>query len=294
MSDDDAEVIGFIGLGLIGRPIARRLLAAGFDLVVWNRTAEKCDELAELGAQVASSIGELVEQVDIVMLCLADTAAVEDVVCGEDGIAAFADEDQLLIDLSSIDPEATREFARDLDQRCGMAWVDAPVSGGVRGAEEGRLVVMAGGHEEDIERARALFAVFSQRVTRMGPVGAGQVTKLCNQMMVGCTVLGIAEMIALAERAGVDAERIPAALQGGFADSLPLQIFGPRMATRQYEPLVARLGTLMKDLDTALQVARDCGSAAPVTAVAAQLLRQQIGRTAADADWTCLVDMYAE
>jgi 3-hydroxyisobutyrate dehydrogenase len=293
-NDDQREVIGFIGIGLLGRPIAVRLLDAEYDLVVWNRTPEKCDGLAELGAVVAESIGELMEQVDIVLLCLADTAAVESVVFGDEGIAAFGDEDQLLVDLSSIDAHATREFARDLDQRCGMAWVDAPVSGGVRGAEQGRLVVMAGGHEEDIERAREVFAAFAQRVTRMGPIGAGQVTKVCNQMMVGCMVLGLAEMIALAERTGVDAELIPAALAGGFADSLPLQIFAPRMAVRQYEPQVAKLGTLMKDLDHALHLARDSVSAVPITALALQLLRQHLGRVDADADWSTLIEMYSQ
>jgi 3-hydroxyisobutyrate dehydrogenase len=292
--NDEREVIGLIGIGLLGQPIAVRLLDAGFDLVVWNRTPEKCDELAELGAVVAESIGELMEQVDIVLLCLADTAAVESVVFGDEGVAAFGDEDQLLVDLSSIDAHATREFARDLDHRCGMAWVDAPVSGGVRGAQQGRLVVMAGGHEEDIERAREVFAALAQRVTRMGPIGAGQVTKVCNQMMVGCMVLGLAEMIALAERAGVDAERLPAALAGGFADSLPLQIFAPRMAVRLFEPQVAKLGTLMKDLDLAQHLARDSESAVPLTALASQLLRQHLGRVEADADWSSLIEMYSE
>lgn len=291
---DVDETIGFIGLGLMGQPLASRLLGAGFDVWVWNRTPGKCDDLIEQGAELADSIAELTERVDIVMLCVSDTAAVREIVFGEDGVASAGREDQLLVDLSSIEPEATREFARELDSICGMPWVDAPVSGGVPGAENGTLVVMAGGEDRDVERARPVLGAFSQRVTRMGGTGAGQVTKVCNQMIVGCNALVITEMIAMAERAGVDAERIPAALRGGFADSIPLQVFGPRMAVRLYEPVLGKLGTLMKDLDTAVALARRNGSAIPMTGLAAQLVRQYGMRGGLDEDWATIIERYSE
>jgi 3-hydroxyisobutyrate dehydrogenase len=278
----------------MGRPIASCLLAGGFDVIVWNRSPEKCDELLEQGAEPADSIADLTADSDIIMLCLSDTAAVREVVFGEDGVAANGDGEQLLVDLSSIDPDATRRFARDLDLQCAMGWVDAPVSGGVLGAENGTLVVMAGGSEEDVERVRPLLDAFSQRVTRMGGVGAGQVTKVCNQMIVGCVAVAMTEMIALAERAGVDAELLSEAMRGGFADSIPLQIYAPRIAVRMYEPVLGKLGTLTKDLDAAVQLARASAAAVPLTGLAAQLLHQHAVRTPCDADWSTLIEMYSE
>ncbi len=290
----DREIIGFIGAGLMGRPMVSCLLAAGFDVIVWNRTAEKCEELVAQGADLADSIADLASDADIIMLCLSDTDAVHEVVFGVEGIAANGDTEQLLVDLSSISPDATRRFARDLDRQCGMGWVDAPVSGGVPGAESGTLVVLAGGHEEDIDRVRPLLASFSQRVTRMGGVGSGQITKVCNQMIVGCLAVAMTEMIALAERAGVDAERLPDALRGGFADSVPFQLFAPRIAVRSHEPVLGRLGTLAKDLDAVVELARENHSPVPLTGLAAQLVHQHGLRTSPDADWSTLIEMYSE
>ncbi len=278
----------------MGRPMVSCLLAAGFDVIVWNRTPEKCEELVEQGADLADSIADLASDADIIMLCLSDTDAVHEVVFGVEGIAANGDTEQLLVDLSSISPDATRRFARDLDRQCGMGWVDAPVSGGVPGAESGTLVVMAGGHEEDVERVRPLLASFSQRVTRMGGVGSGQITKVCNQMIVGCLAVAMTEMIALAERAGVDAEMLPDALRGGFADSIPFQLFAPRIAVRSHEPVLGRLGTLAKDLDAVVELARENHSPVPLTGLAAQLVRQHGLRTSPDADWSTLIEMYSE
>jgi len=288
------QVIGFIGIGLMGEPIVGRLLAAGFEVIVWNRTPAHCEMVLDAGAEVAETIPELIERADIVMLCLADAAAVEEIVFGEDGIASCGVDDQLLVDLSSVEPEATRRFARELDQACGMAWVDAPVSGNVAAAQDGTLIVMAGGHEEDIERARPVFDCFARRVTRVGPVGTGQVAKACNQVMVGCTVLALSEMIALAERSGVDAERIPEALGGGFGDSPLLQLFGPRMAVRQFDPVSSRIGTLIKDMDIVLAMARDSDAALPLSALVAQLLRQHTIATPRDEDWSTLIELYSE
>jgi len=287
------ETIGFAGIGLMGRPIAARLLDAGFEVLVWNRSPGRCDELVDLGAEEVGSVAELVAGADIILLCLADTAAVESVVFGDEGIAASGEDDQLLVDLSSIDPVVTRRFAQELEQACGMPWVDAPVSGGPRGAEDGSLIVLAGGHEEDIERARPVFEAFSRQLTHMGAVGAGQLTKCCNQMIVGCTAMVVGEMIAFAERSGIDAERIPEALAGGFADSAPLRLLGPRMAVRAYEPVAGKLGTLQKDLDTVLRIAREADAAVPMSALAAQLVRQHRIYTDSEADCSTLIELFA-
>lgn len=293
MHDND-ELIGFVGLGRMGQAVAARLLEANLELIVWNRSTEACEALVEAGAEMADSLGELVERADIVMLCLADAAAVEQVVFGEDGIAAFGADDQLLVDLSSIDPAATRRFARELARLCGMAWVDAPVAGGVQAAEEGELIVLAGGHEDDIERVRPVLECAACRVTRMGDTGAGQVAKLCHQMLAGSAAFALAETIAFAERSGIDAERLPEALGDGHADSPALQALGPRMAVRQFEPVLARLGTLAQDLDTAVTAARAAGAAVPFTALAAQLMRQHALRMPPGEDLATLVELYSE
>lgn len=285
--------LAFAGIGLMGLPMSRRLLAAGYPLTVWNRSPEKCAPLAEQGARVAARPADLCEA-DIVMLCLADTAAVRDVVLGSEGIVERARPGQLLVDFSSAEPAATREMAAELEARTGMRWVDAPVSGGTPGAEAGTLAIMAGGREEDVERIRPVLAHLGQRLTRMGEVGAGQVTKVCNQMIVACNALVIAEVVALAEKAGVDAGLIAPALAGGFADSKPLQILAPQMAESRFEPIKWHVRTLLKDLDTAVRLSREQGSATPMSGLAAQLMRLHASQGHAEQDPATLVLQYRE
>jgi len=263
--------LGFIGIGLMGKPMTLRLLDAGFKVNVWNRSFEKLIPVTEAGAQACSSIADLVQASDVIILCLADTAAVESVV--KTDILASGSADKLLIDLSSIHPETTRQLAATLHEACGMGWVDAPVSGGVAGAQQGTLAIMAGGSAENIAIARLVLAPLYQQLTHMGDVGSGQMTKICNQMIVSCNVMVIAEMMALARQAGVDAEKIPAALAGGFADSKPLQIVGPEMATGTFEPVKWRVKTLLKDLNMAVDVSTRQGNAVPMSALAAQLMQ---------------------
>ena len=284
--------LGFAGIGLMGLPMCRRLLAAGYPLTVWNRNPAKCAPLVAAGARQVASPSELCEHADVVMLCLADTAVVREVVFGPAGVAEGAKGGQLLVDFSSLEPTATREMAAQLLSRTGMAWLDSPVSGGVVGAEAGSLAIMVGGEAADLERVRSVLLNLGQRVTHMGGVGAGQVTKACNQMIVACNALVIAEVVALAEQAGVDARLIAEALAGGFADSKPLQILGPQMAESRFEPVKWHVRTLLKDLDTAVKFSREQGSAMPISGLAAQLMRLHGAQGFLAKDPATLVQMY--
>ncbi|CAM3868379.1 NAD(P)-dependent oxidoreductase [Ectopseudomonas alcaliphila] len=286
--------LAFAGIGLMGLPMTRRLLAAGYPLTLWNRTPDKCASLLAHGAQRVENPAELCRDASVVMLCLANTEVVREVVFGPGGIVEGARPGQLLVDFSSLEPAATREMAAELEARTGMRWVDAPVSGGTPGAEAGTLAIMAGGREEDVERVRPILAHLGQRLTRMGEVGAGQVTKVCNQMIVACNALVIAEVVALAERAGVDASLIAPALAGGFADSKPLQILAPQMAASQFEPIKWHVRTLLKDLDTAVKLSREQGSATPMSGLAAQLMRLHGSQGNLERDPATLVEMLRE
>ncbi|EJM67362.1 beta-hydroxyacid dehydrogenase, 3-hydroxyisobutyrate dehydrogenase [Pseudomonas sp. GM49] len=286
--------LGFAGIGLMGLPMCRRLLAAGYPLAVWNRNPDKCKPLVEAGARQVASPAELCRHADVLMLCLADTSVVREVVFGPTGIIEGAKKGQLLVDFSSLEPNATREMAADLADRTGMHWLDTPVSGGVVGAEAGSLAIMVGGDVQDLERVRPVLLTLGQRVTHMGGVGAGQVTKACNQMIVACNALVIAEVVALAERSGVDASLIAEALAGGFADSKPLQFLAPQMAENRFEPVKWHVRTLLKDLDTAVKFSREQGSATPISGLAAQLMRLHGSQGFLEKDPSTLVQMYRE
>ena len=286
--------LAFAGIGLMGLPMSRRLLAAGYPLSVWNRSPDKCAPLQAEGAHVLETPAELCAEANIVMLCLANTEVVREVVFGPGGIVEGARPGQLLVDFSSLEPAATREMAAELEARTGMHWMDAPVSGGTPGAASGTLAIMAGGREADIERARPILAHLGQRLTRMGEVGAGQVTKVCNQMIVACNALVIAEAVALAERSGVDASLLAEALAGGFADSKPLQILAPQMAASEFEPIKWHVRTLLKDLDTAVKLSREQGSATPISGLAAQLMRLHGSQGYLQQDPATLVQLYRE
>jgi len=289
---DKKPNLGFIGIGLMGKPMTLRLLNAGFSVNVWNRSPEKLSPVTDAGAKACSSIAELVKASNIILLCLSDTTAVESVIRND--ILENGSANQLLIDLSSIHPENTRQLASMLHEKCGMGWVDAPVSGGVAGAEQGNLAIMAGGSIENIDIARVILAPLYKQLTHMGDVGSGQVTKICNQMIVSCNVLVIAEMIALAQQAGVDAEKIPEALSGGFADSTPLQIVGPEMATRTFEPVKWRVKTLLKDLNMAVDLSIKQGQAIPMSGLAAQLMQLHGSHGYLEQDPATLIKLFAK
>ncbi|APR67802.1 2-hydroxy-3-oxopropionate reductase [Thalassolituus oleivorans] len=286
--------IGFIGMGLMGVPMTLRLLGAGYEVRVWNRSIDKCAGVVSAGAILTDKLDDLVRHSDIVMLCVTDTAAVSDIVFGEAGVANSARAGQVLVDFSSIEPQATQMMAERLYTTSGCIWIDAPVSGGVAGAEQGTLAIMAGGPEDVLATIRPVLAPLSQRVTRVGDVGSGQVTKICNQMLVSCNVLVMAEVMALAEKAGVDAEQIPVALKGGFADSIPLQLTGPRMAKRDFDEVKWHVKTLLKDLDMASNLAKIMNSSAPMVGLGAELMRLHASQGNAERDPCTLVSMYVE
>jgi 2-hydroxy-3-oxopropionate reductase len=287
------QELGFCGPGLMGAPMIRHLLRAGHAVRVWNRTPVKAEALVADGAQVAATPQELAQHADVVLLCVADGAAVEQVVFGEHGVLSGADGQgvrvRCIVDHSSIPPGLTRELAARA-AALGVGWVDAPVSGGVAGAQAGSLAVMAGGAAEDIEAVAPILAAYAARVTHMGGAGAGQTTKLCNQAIVTATVAAIAEAVGLARRSGIDAAKLPEALAGGWADSTLLRTFVPRMTQEGLAPIGA-LKTFQKDVDTVADAARQTGTPMPVAGTVQQILRLGAAMGLAEADLSGFVDV---
>ncbi len=284
--------LGFIGIGLMGKPMTLRLLEAGFTVNVWNRSKEKLKVVTDAGAIAFSAVSDLVGASDIIILCLANTEVVELIV--EKEILNSTSVDKLVIDLSSIHPESTKQLAEKIKKTCNFSWVDAPVSGGTAGAEQGTLAIMAGESEADITIAKEVLKPLYKQLTHMGEVGSGQVTKICNQMIVSCNVLVIAEMMALAKSSGVDTEKIPQALSGGFADSKPLQIVGPEMVTETFEPIKWRVKTLLKDLNMAVDLSVQQGNSIPMSDIAAQLMQLHGNQGFLEQDPSTLIQLFTK
>jgi len=280
--------IGFIGIGLMGLPMCRRLLEAGFEVGVWNRNPDKCQALISLGAQHFSGLQQLAESVDVIMLCVSNTDSVMQI---SDNLFPHLLPGQTIIDFSSISPDATRQLSEKAAQKA-VNWLDSPVSGGVAGAQAGTLAIMIGGDEAQVDKVRPLLNPLASSVTYMGPSGTGQTTKICNQMLVSCNVLVMAEVMAMAQRSGVDASRIPQALKGGFADSIPLQLTGTRMAQQDFSEVKWHVKTLLKDLDMANILAKQTGSATPMAGLGAQLMRQHASKGYSEQDPATLVTLY--
>jgi 3-hydroxyisobutyrate dehydrogenase len=268
-------VIGYIGLGDIGEPMARRALQAGHELVVWNRTRAKADALLAEGAGWADTPRELATHCDIIGMCLTSHKAVGEVVEGPDGLFAATARAtrRVIVDFSTGAPEVARQRGEEGD-RINIGWVDSPVSGGVPAATEGRLTLFMGGRAEDVEFAAPLIDAVAGRKTHMGPNGAGQTTKLCNQIICGTAMFAIAEAIAVGRKAGIDVARLPEALKGGFADSGPLQVFGPRMAAHNFEPRIGSSALMAKDMNLGTALAAANGVPARLAPFIADLFRQ--------------------
>lgn len=272
--------------------MAHRLVAAGVPLHVWNRSPGKLADLTGAGAIRAASPRAVAEASEIVFTCLTDTDAVEAVVFGPDGIAEAGSADKILVDFSSMRPDRAVDFAKRLRAETGMGWIDAPVSGGVPGATNGTLTVMAGGEAADFERVRSVVAHMSGRFTLMGANGTGQSTKLINQMIVGAGLALMAECCQFAEDAGIDPAKLPEALAGGRADSPILQQFLPRMAARDRD-VQGRIAIMVKDLNTVMDTARQLGSSLPLTGLATEIHKLLAKQGLADADNAATIDLYA-
>lgn len=284
--------LGLIGLGLMGTPFAQRLRERGYRLTVHDLVPEKFAPAVAAGAVAAGSAAEVAASSDIVMLFVTDTHSVETAVFGNFGVARTAARGKVLLDLSTTELEATRTMGARLLAETGMGWVDAPVSGGPPAAAAGTLTVMAGGAEADIARVRPLMADVAGRFTHMGPVGAGQSAKLINQVLVGAQHALLAEAIRFAENLGLDPQRLPECLAGGYADSAMLQRLLPRMAARQFEPPAGFARQLLKDLDMVLEAAKATQTPLPLTSEAAVLYRLLVARGHALADTTAILKLY--
>lgn len=265
--------IGFIGLGRMGAAMVKRMCENGTPPAVWNRNASKASPLQELGCEVAPTPEALAAQSDIVLACVHDAASIESVLFGINGVARGGKRGTVFVDMSTIGPVATPVLAQRLSEISGMSWVDAPVSGGVPGAERGKLIVMAGGEENDIKRVEPVLKRFSERITHVGGVGTGQAVKAINQLIVGGYVATIAEALSLAERHGLDVAKLPEILRGGLADSSILQNQGKRMAGRLERTGSAAI--LIKDLDIAGAMAAAVSHPLPVGSLVSSLYRLQ-------------------
>lgn len=286
------STLAFLSAGLMARPMIERLLAAGHVVHVWNRSRDKLAPLVEQGAVALATPREAAERADVVLCCLLDAAAVEQVAFGVGGaLSGPRPRATVFVDHSSIRPDATRALAERARGEAGVEWIDAPVSGGIAGAAAGTLAVMCGGDPTAFARIEPLLRAYAANVTLMGPTGAGHTTKLINQVLVAANIATIAEAVSLAQAAGIDAGRLPAALAGGWADSKPLQVFAPRMVQGWDAPIGA-LSTMLKDVDTAMDLSRHAGSPLPMAALAQQLLRLMAARGHADDDPAVLARLY--
>jgi 3-hydroxyisobutyrate dehydrogenase len=240
--------LGFIGLGLMGTAMSLRLIEKGWPLTVWNLEPERVPAVVQAGATAAPSPAAVAEASDIVLMCVLHTKAVEACVFGANGVSKAAVQGKILIDHSTADPWRTRDLAAKLRREHGMAWIDAPLSGGPTAARDGTMTVMAGGESSDIEAISPIMADLSANFTHMGPNGSGQMAKVINQAIVGTNYVVMAEALALAEAAGIDAARLPQCLAGGHADSTLLQQLYPRMQARDFDPPRAYARQLLKDM----------------------------------------------
>src|SRR5919106_1241742 len=269
-----ADAVGFIGLGIMGRPMAKNLMDAGYDLAVHNRSPEKAEELASEGATAAGSPREVAESCDVVITMLPDSPEVEEVLSGEDGVLEGVREGALIVDMSTISPVVTDELAGEAEER-GASMLDAPVSGGDVGAIDGTLSIMVGGSDEDFGRALPLFEVMGKTVTHVGPVGTGQVVKAANQIVVALTIEAVSEALVLGSRGGVAPEKILDVLGGGLAGNKVMEVKREKLLDHSFDPGF-KVELQHKDLGIALAAGREYGVTLPVTAVVDQMLQDLI------------------
>ena len=291
MSDKTSELtnrtIGFIGLGFMGKPMARNLQAAGATMIIHSRSAGPVEELVAEGMTGAASPADVAAQAEMVILMLTDTTAVELVLTGQSGILTGLKADTLVIDMGTTLMTTTQALAAKVHD-AGGAYLDAPVSGGTMGAEAGTLTIMAGGDDDAMDRAAPLFDVMGAKTTHVGGIGAGQVAKAANQVIVGLTIGAVAEGLSLARKAGIDPAKVREALGGGFADSRILEVHGKRMVDKTFAP-GAKSTIQRKDMDQAETLAARLGIEMPATTLNRKLYDRMIAAGHGNLDHAALI-----
>ncbi len=282
-----AQRVGFIGLGIMGKPMARNLMAAGYSLVVHNRSREVVDELSGEGAIPAGSPREVAAQVDTVITMLPDSPDVRDVVFGDDGLLSEMGQGKLLIDMSTISPVTAIEVDEALRAN-GASALDAPVSGGDKGAIAGTLSIMVGGRAEDFDRAKPLFEVLGKTIVHVGDAGAGQTVKACNQIVVALTFEAVSEALVLGSKAGVDPRKIVQVLSGGLAGNKVLELRGESMIDHNFQPGF-RINLHRKDLGIAMAAGKSYDVSLPVTALVDQMFTAMVNAGRGDLDHSALL-----
>jgi 2-hydroxy-3-oxopropionate reductase len=278
--------LGFIGLGIMGAPMAGHLRAAGHELYV-NTRSKVPQALLDAGALACRTPAEVARQAEVIFTMVPDTPDVAKVLFGDDGIAGVLGKGKTVVDMSSISPIETQDFARRIEAT-GADWLDAPVSGGEVGAKAASLTIMVGGKDEVFARIQPLLALMGKNITHVGPAGAGQITKVANQVIVALNIAAVGEALVFAAKAGADPARVRQALMGGFAASRVLEVHGERMIKRTFNPGF-RIKLHQKDLNLALQGARSLNLALPSTALAAQLMQACAAAGHAELDHSALV-----
>lgn len=284
------QQIGFIGLGLMGKPMARNLLKAGYSLTVFNRSRGAMEELAADGAVLAESPAQVAQQTDVVLTCLPDSPDVETVVLGENGILAGSRHGMLYIDHSTIAPATARRIYDSLQSR-GVEALDAPVSGGDIGAQQGSLSIMVGGDEAAFQRSLPILQAMGKNIVHVGAAGAGQVTKACNQIVVAMAVQAVAEALTLAQKSGVDPAKVRAALLGGFAQSRVLEVHGQRMLDHTFQPGFT-LDLHRKDMNIVLQTAKELNLPLLGAAQVTELMNAMLAQGKGNLDNSALITLY--
>jgi 2-hydroxy-3-oxopropionate reductase len=282
-----AGKVGFIGLGIMGKPMARNLMEAGYGLVVYNRSWAAVEELAGKGAETAGSPKEVAEACNTVITMLPDSPQVEEVVTGENGVLEGVTEGTLLVDMSTISPVVTEKLAQKA-REMGASMLDAPVSGGETGAEAGTLSIMVGGSQEDFERAKPLFDVMGKTIVRVGESGTGQVVKACNQIVVALTIEAVSEALVLGSKAGASPAKVIQVLSGGLAGNKVMEAKSENFLKHEFNPGF-RLELHRKDLGIALAAGREYGVPLPVTAIVDQVLEALVAKGSGGEDHSAML-----
>ncbi|MFC1580852.1 2-hydroxy-3-oxopropionate reductase [Thermodesulfobacteriota bacterium] len=284
--------IGFIGLGLMGKPMSLNLVRAGYDVTVYNRTPQKTEPLAEAGASVASNPKEAAAGADAVITMLLEDSNVEEVILGKNGVIESLSEGAIVVDMSTISPITVRKITAALEEK-GNQMLDAPVSGGPIGAEEASLAIMVGGKAEDLERILPVFQVMGKNITHVGDHGTGQVAKAANQIIVALTLAAVSEALIFSKGAGADPAKVREALMGGFAQSRILELHGKRMLDRDFVP-GSKVYTTKKDIEISMTIARKEGICLPSTAFVSHLWNACAAKGGMDWDHAAIVKILEE